>query len=362
MVAELLGRAEDVSDTLAGRVAELSERRAGMRERALAEGLIRELDEDVPGLDGLTVAAVDGSCAVERLSGVDVYAAAAVRVPGYGGSVEPTPPDHAIEIHAVDALADGTRMSQAVMSFLECELVSSSSADLVLLDGALRSVVINAGFALRAAVDKHDKLSRAVMTKWLNVVRDAIPTLLGSLRVVSIPKRSTAANEFARWTQVFENRETDMSGLATANLILEKGEYTVPLALPTEGLYLGDTPLPTHYVELLNLMFSDMRVVYFRPRKWSPAYRIELAPIVAEDQALLERQLGLLREQVVNPAMREPYPLYLADRFVRSLLRGMVAVTEAVRNKVTAKSDDVDLVSRYLSYSRSEPFVEVAEE
>ena len=362
MVAELLTRAEVVSGTLAGRVAELSERRAGMRERALAEGLIRELPEDVPGLDGLTVEAVDGSCAVEMLSGVDVYAAAAVRVPGFGGSVEPTPPDHALMMHPVDTLKDGERLNLAMMSFLECELVSSSSADLVLFDGAIQSVVINAGFALRAAQDKHDALSCAVMTKWLSDVRDAIPTLLGSPRVVSIPKRSTAANEFARWTQVFENCETDMSGLATANLILEKGEYTVPLALPTEGLYLGDTPLPIHYVEFLNLLFSDMRVVYFRPRKWSPAYRLELAPVVAEDRELLERQLALLREQVLNPAMREPYPLYLADRFVRSLSLGMSAVTEAVRRDVTSKAEDVELTSSFLSYSRSEPFMEVESE
>ena len=363
-MAELLARAPVVSDTLSGRVAGLSERRDGMRERALAEKeeLIRRLPGDVPGLEGLTVAAVDGSSAVERLSGVDVYAAAAVRVSGFGGSVEPSPPDHALEIHAVDALADGDRLNQALMSFLECELVSSSSADLVLLDGTMSSIVIRAGFALRVAIDRLDDLSRAVWSKWLDVARDALPPLLKSSRVASIPKRSTAANEFARWTSVFENSETEMSGLATANLILESGEYTRPLSLPTEGLYLGDTPITREDIEHLNLLFADMRVVYFRPREWSPAYRIELAPSVAEDRKLLERQLGLLREQAVNPAMREPYPLYLADRFVRSLSRGMSAVTESVRRDVTAKSDDIDLVSRFLSYSRSEPFTEVEAE
>ena len=362
MVAELLARAEDVSGALAGRVAELSERRAGMRERALAEGLIQKLEEGVPGLDGLTVAAVDGSVAVERLSGVDVYAAAAVRVPGYGGSVEPTPPDHAIDIHAVDALADGSRMNQAMMSFLECELVSSSSADLVLLDGAISSIALSAGLALQSARDKHDELSKAVRARWINGSKRAIPEMMRSSKVVSIPKRSTADNEFARWTSVFENREADMSGLATANLILEGGEYSEPMELPTERINLRRTGLPDNYVDKVNLLFDKMRVVYFRPRDWSPAYRIELAPIVAEDQALLERQLGLLREQVVNPAMREPHPLYLADRFVRSLSLGMSAVTDAVRRDVAVKADDIDLVSRFLSYSRSEPFVEVAEE
>ena len=362
MVAELLARAPEVAKTLSGRVAGLSERREGMRDRALSEGLIRGLDEDVPGLDGLTVAAVDGSAAVERLSGVDVYAAAAVRVPGFGGSVEPTPPDHALEIHAVDALSDGTRINQALMSFMECELVSSSSADLVLLDGAISSIALSAGLALQSASDKFDDLSGAMRKRWSASARKVIRKMMCSSKVVSIPKRSSADNEFARWTNVFENREADMTGLATANLILRGSEYIEHMDLPTERINLRRTGLPDDYVDELNLLFDKMRVVYFRPREWSPAYRLELAPSVAEDRELLERQLALLREQAVNPAMREPYPLYLADRFVRSLSLGMSAVTEAVRRDVTSKAEDVDLVSRFLSYGRSEPFLEVESE
>lgn len=362
MVAELLALAPDVAETLSGRVAGLSERREGMRERALSEGLIRELDQAVPGLDGLTVAAVDGSCAVERLSGVDVYAAAAVRVPGFGGSVEPTPPGHAIEIHAVDALMNGSRLNQALMSFQECELVSSSSADLVLLDGAISSITLSAGLALQNTNEERDSLSHAVGKWWRNHAKDAIQDMMRSCAVVSIPKRSTADNEFATETLVFENREADMTGLATANLILEESEYSLPMSLRPERMNLRGTGLPDDYVEELMPLFADMRVVYFRPRDWSPAYRLELAPSGAENRELLERQLALLREQVVNPAMREPYPLYLADRFVRSLSLGMSAVTEAVRRDVTARSDDVELVSRFLSYGRSEPFMEVESE
>ena len=362
MVAELLERSSGISSSLTGRLSELSERRDSMRQRAVADCIINELPELTRELDGLTVVAVDGSCCVERMAGVEIYAAGAVRVTGFGGSVDPKPPDFAIEVHAVDALADGARLNQALMSFLECELVSSATTDLVLLDGAISSIVIGAGFALRSADDKWDALSRSMSSKWSDVVRDAIPSLLQSSCVVSIPKRSTAANEFARFTQVFGGRESDMSGLATANLILDGGEYSEPMKLPTEGLGLGDTPLTSEYVGYLNLLFEDLRVVYFRPRDWSPAYRIEVSVGVADDCELLERQLALIQAQVVNPSMREPYPVYLADRFVRSLSQGMSAVVAAVRSDVTGKVDDDELASRFLSYSRSEPFREVDDE
>ena len=362
MVAELLERSVGISASLTARLSGLSEQRVSMRQRALDEGVIGKLPEAVQDLDGLTVFAVDGSCSVERLAGVEVYAAAAVRVPGYGGSVEPMRPDFAVEVHAVDGLADGAQINRAMMSFLECELVSDAVGDLVLLDGSISSIVIGASFALRSADDKWDELSRSMSSKWSDVVRDAIPSMLESSCVVSIPKRSSAANEFARFTQVFDGREAEMSGLATANLILDGGEYTVPMELPTERLSLGDTPLTPEYVGYVNLMFEELRVVYFRPRDWSPAYRIEVAAGVAEDTGKLEQQLALIREQVVNPAMREPYPVYLADRFVRSLSHGMSAVVAAVRSEVTGKSDDDELASRFLSYSRSEPFRETEDE
>lgn len=240
--------------------------------------------------------------------------------------------------------------------------MAGASGDLVLLDGAISSIVLSAGLALRAPDDRRDELSRAVRSKWFDVARDVIPSMLYSRTVVSIPKRSNADNEFARWTQVFDNRDTDMSGLATANLILEGGEYSSPMKLPTERLYFRNQGLPDDYVDTLDSLFGKMRVVYFRPRDWSPAYRIEVAAGVAEDDDLLKRQLALIREQVLNPSMREPYPVYLADRFVRSLSQGMSAVVAAVRSEVTADAGDGDLASRFLSYSRSEPFREAEDE
>lgn len=363
MVRALLERSSDVSCTLRKRVDELAEQQCVLRKRADDEGIIKKLPEHVPEAEGKSVVAVDGSYAIERMAGTDVYAAAAVRVAGYGKEVEPKPPEHAVEMHHAPGLADGRRMTSAMMGVLECELASQAVKrnGLVLFDGTVFSVLLNSGLALRGIGGRKDDLSKAFHRRWLEV-KPKISKLLKSKRIAAIPKRSTADNEFVRYTRIFANRESNRTGLDTANLILESGEYTTPLPLPAERRNLRHTALDTADVDRWNLLLDEMKVVYYRPSEWSPAYRIELAPRVANKQARLERQLALIREQCVNPAMREPYPLYLADRFVRSLSKGMAAVVEAVRGQVTAQSENVELTSRFVSPGRTEPYQEVESE
>ena len=361
MVQALLESSSDVSDALTCRVKKLADDQPKLRKRAEAEGIIKKLPVSVPDAEGKSVVAVDGSATVERMAGTDVYAAAAVRVAGYGGKVEPKPPDYQVEVHPVEGLADGRRINLALMGFFECELASGSENDLVLLDGTVFSLVLNGGLAMRGIQDRDDELSESFYEHWHNV-RSKVCELLQSDTLAAIPKRSTADNEFVRHTRIFANEESDLTGLSTANLILDAGEYTIPLPLPTQRLGLRNTPLESAYVDHLNLLVDEMRVVYFRPRKWSPAYRIELAPSVAEDEGLLQRQLTLIRQQCVNSSMREPYPVYLADRFVRSLSKGMAAVLETVRGQVTAKSENVELTSRFISPGRTEPYREVEPE
>ena len=368
MVQELLERSSEVSDALTCRVKKLAGKQPKLRDRALREGIIKPLPDSVPDLDGKTVVAVDGSATVERMAGTDVYAAAAVRVAGYGGKVEAKPEKCKVSMHEVEGLAHGARINQALMVMHECKLILESPADLVLVDGTIFTMILNVGIGLEEADDKHDPLSRALKCHWFGDrcdaegLRDAIPSLLVAKRIASIPKRSTAANEFESFTAIFKGEYAKMSGIATANLILKAGEYTKPLDLPTPRLFRGNAPMSSQYRTDLNVLLEELQVVYFRPQEWSPAYRIEIAPRVARDEDLLQRQLALIREQCVNPAMREPFPLYLADRFVRSLPKGMAAVVSAVRGEVTARSGNVDLAFNVLSPGRTEPYQEVESE
>ena len=366
MVQALLERSSEVSCALRKRVDELAKQQGELRERALAEDVIQKLPEHVPDAEGKTVVAVDGSYAIERMAGTDVYAAAAVRVSGYGAEVEPKPEKCKVSMHEVEGLTHGARINQALMVLHECQLILQSPADLVLVDGTIFTMILNVAIGLVEAKDKPDPLSSALESHWYGEgcdargLRDAIPSLLISQRIASIPKRSTATNEFERIPNMFNGDFAYMPGIATANLILDAGEYSKPL--PTPRSLGSDAPMTCQYRADLNVHLNALQVVYFRPRDWSPAYRIELSPRVADDQHLLERQLALIREQCVNPAMREPFPVYLADRFVRSLSKGVDAVQEAVRGQVATQSGNVDLAFKILSPGRTEPYQVVESE
>lgn len=355
MVEELLKRATDVSDTLSGRVAGLSERRDGMRERALAEGVIRQLPGDVEDAEDKTVVGIDGSRASERMAGVELYVAAAIRVLGYGGLNEPAPPDFKLKECLVAPLSEGERLIRTLMGFLEAELLIESDHDLVLVDGAFSTIVVNACVGVDMAATRWDKLSVSVMNRWENCVRDGLPELLDSGRVVAIPKRSTVANEFANYTRLFDgfsDTESDRwSGRFTAESILKGGEYSKPMPFLTMGRRSSGQLLPAGYKLDLDCLLDSVKVVYFRAHDWSPVYRVEVPSAGLSD---LELKLELIRRQCVNPAMREPYPLYLADRFVRSLGLGVSAILDSVRRDVAAGSSDMDLVMSYLGRTRTD--------
>ena len=74
-------------------------------------------------------------------------------------------------------------------------------------------------------------------------------------------------------------------------------------------------------------------MVYYKPQDWSHAFRIELPPAIANDQNVLHETLEIIRRQTTNPAMLEPYPLYVADRFAKNLQKGVAALLESVKTE-----------------------------
>ena len=58
----------------------------------------------------------------------------------------------------------------------------------------------------------------------------------------------------------------------------------------------------------------------------------------------------------------EPYPLYVADRFVKSLRKGVNAILESVKTKTIGESPNPDIASDMLNAYRTEPMVEEVEE
>ena len=75
---------------------------------------------------------------------------------------------------------------------------------------------------------------------------------------------------------------------------------------------------------------KQIHVIYYRPWEWAPSYRIEIKRAVANSANRIATILQAVKEQVVSPEIREPYPQYLADQMAKSVGAGLQALRSAV--------------------------------
>jgi len=64
---------------------------------------------------------------------------------------------------------------------------------------------------------------------------------------------------------------------------------------------------------------KELQVIYYRPHKWTPAFRIELSSSIASNNARIATLLQGVKYQTATPGIFEPYPLFMADRMVKHL-------------------------------------------
>jgi len=97
-----------------------------------------------------------------------------------------------------------------------------------------------------------------------------------------------------------------------------------------------------------------MCVIFFRPFGWVPAIRLELPKPIASSPTRLSMVLHGIERQFFSPAVIEPYPLFLADRMVKSLGAGVAVVEQAVAQHVAGDSPDRETTMLFLQNYRTE--------
>lgn len=75
---------------------------------------------------------------------------------------------------------------------------------------------------------------------------------------------------------------------------------------------------------------SSLYFTYYKPYQDGPAYRIEIKKSLAENQDRLETYLRSIKNQIVFPQIREPYPQFLVDVMAKSISMGMFSIKEAI--------------------------------
>ena len=355
LINQLLIRAEAVGEKAHTHVDAQVRVSDQLRRRARQLGLVRKLP-DVSDAPVETVAAVDGSLVSKRLASFDLNAATALVVDGIGPINSRNSPRHDIAIHVTNPLPYGREVTHGLMFCMEYETASveTTNVDLVMLDGAFSSGLIAVSKALISAQNYDGELYNDFFDRWTTKAAPAVPELMTSKHVIALPKRSSV-NEFVSQSRLFESREIDTNGRSTASLILDANEYSGPFSFDTRIPQTWPSDMFPDFWQEVRTLFEELQIVYFKPHPWSHAYRVEMPRAVGSDEHRRHRVLDALKRQCTNPAMLEPYPLYVADRFAKSLAKGATALLDAVRSDVIAKSDNPEIAYAMLNAYRTEP-------
>jgi hypothetical protein len=256
--------------------------------------------------------------------------------------------------HRIDTVG----VLRGMMVSMEMSLASQAPHDLVLLDGSFSSLIIYLNQALTKIDDCAKRLADEFLSRWNGGILAQLKALLRSDRTVAMPK-FTSRNEFLRANMLTPPVLVDGKTLAT--MILGPGEYTRPLPIHDDSDpasqqvdHLPEKHCPKKDMDELVVELKSLQVTYFRPYGWLPALRLELPSSIASSSTRLSMVLEGIMRQFFSPAVIEPYPLFLADRMVKSLGAGVAVIEQCVAQHVVGESPDVETTLLCLQNYRTE--------
>jgi NurA domain len=346
LVRDLLRQAEPMARTVANELGAMSQARQQMREQARSANLIRR-KADLEVTREPSVAGVDGSYQVHHLTAFDLCATAAVAIEGTIKEERRhwREPYHDMWTQCLPHELDTVGALRALMVAMELKLATDAPHDLVLLDGSYSSLIIYLNQGLSKVEDCGEQLRKELLRRWGQETLTQLKHVLQSDRTIAMPK-FTSRNELTRDGYLRPPRPIDGKTLAT--MTLEPFEYTTPLPLndaSDTAAAVDHLPLkycPKEDLEEIRSALGRIRVVYFRPFAWLPALRLELPGAMAASPQRLAMVLEGITRQFATPAVGEPYPLFLADRMVKSLGAGVAAIEQHVAQYVTGSISDVE--------------------
>jgi hypothetical protein len=359
LVRDLLAKAVPVAEGVSRNLQALEDAHALLCAEASNHSLIcKKADLDVPREP--SVVGIDGSYQVHRLTALDLCAAAAVAVEGTSKeAVRYWPePYHDMWVDGLPHHIDTVGVLRGMMVSMEISLAANSPHDLVLLDGSFSSLIIYLNQALAKIDDCAKVLTDNFLERWSSDTLEQLKVLLTSNRTVAMPK-FTSRNEFLRGNML--NPPVVVDGKTLATMILNPGEFTRPLPLQDKADpssqqvdHLPEKYCPTKDMHEIVGALNGLSVIYFRPYGWLPALRMELPSTITSSNTRLSIVLEGITKQFFSPAVIEPYPLFLADRMVKSLGSGVAVIEQAVAQHVAESSTDIENTLLFLQNYRTE--------
>jgi hypothetical protein len=347
LVEELINKAENTGHYLIEEFRSIREEKSRFRFSLESKGLLkRDSDLGYPPLP--TCCGVDGSYAIERLLTTDLAASAAVAVEGITPPSEKSywpQPHHSTFVKAEKHNANTSTILRALMLGEELVLAAGAPHDLVFLDGSMTIPIIHFNQAINALAENEARMlfcTKELLSYIADFLRDFL-TILENARSdkcwAAMPKY-TSRRELgvaAGWDSKYDDR-------GILSMVLEPGELTQPVPLwkdPNQKWHIAthifEGEAKTHAEKMVQEIIREIEKVktfYYRPHTYLPALRIETSESVADNQHRLAVLVQGIKHQCASPGMMEPYPLYLADRMVKSLARAIPTFRHVATNRI----------------------------
>ena len=350
LVEEVLDQTSSVAQDLLCMFQDVKKQRAKFRKDLANSGLL--INESSLGNAPVpTTCAADGSYAIERLLTTDLTVAAAVIVEGLVPPSEKRHwdlPHHKSFVAAEPHLEDTATVLRAVMLGEELKLISEAPHELLMMDGTMTLPIIYFNQAIGKAAEATDlKCSGRFFdncTRYFEAYLEILRSERSDKHFAAFPKYSTRKEigKKLNWPSSSDDR-----GMLT--MLLNPGEMTKPCLLEhprdTKGKiswHLNTQRLPQEtraaaeeLAEKIVSALGNIYVFFYKPQHWLPALRIEVSTSIASNPHRLAIVVHGIKHQTATPSILEPYPIYLADRMVKSVGRSVPAFRQVTTQRIS---------------------------
>ncbi|SRR6266487_91254 len=354
MVAEMLKKHADVVNSLGNQLREVSLAKQSIRQKLEELGLVRNVNDILGQRSYTTTVGIDGSFVVIKQLSLDTVAVAAVAVEGLVPPKETRhweKPQHIVNIFPVPHNSENARLCRGMMFSYELQLANKAPHSVVFLDGSLTSQLIGVGQSLSAIkeFEASGDLSAAELTglieERLEMTFKNYLNVLESPQVdrmfVGVPKYSSRNEVILRLIKgglrhTILTRLNDKGLLST---VLKAGEVVgpVPLTRDTDRWHLSGVPAKYHPLrDKITKAIEDLCVLYFKPSPAHPALRLEISKEAASNEHRLSSLLDALLDQARIAGVIEPYPIHIADMFVKQVHGALAELRDAALSDLVA--------------------------
>jgi len=347
---EILANASLTSEKINSLTNNLLKKEEKIRNCLEKKDIIYQYDLDYSELQTYTTTGIDGGRAIENLLFYDVGMVGVVAIAGIDSKSQ-SPLDYRSWFDILPHFGANTmrHITQAIMHLYEFQLAKGSDADFNFIDGRFITPLI--GLSAIASIEEAEILRKLEPIFSEVDLAELLESVFFNNNIIAIQKYDSSRNFSNAFLRDFSISIDDR---ALFSLILKEGEYTKPMPLetfPDTTRYLSSAHITlkgnifersTDFDKLemiLSSLPAKIYAVYYRPRLWAPALRLEIPEKIVKNSKLLSELFDCLRCEMLTPEMKEPYPLYLADKMAKSVSIGLETLKEASRTIISKNSE-----------------------